>query len=121
MTAEFSGVSGGVITLKASGLLKEDELQSVQQKMSDVIAKQKKVRILVLVENFDGWDPDGTWNDFSFQDKFDPFIEKMAIVGDKEWEELALLFSAQGLRGFPIEYFVPADSGKARAWLASDA
>jgi hypothetical protein len=105
------------MTLRASGLLKEDELLGVQKKMAAVISKQKKARILVLVEDFEGWDPNGTWNDFSFQDKLDPSIEKMAIVGDKKWQDLALMFSAQGLRGFPIEYFVPADLGKAQAWL----
>jgi len=42
----------------------------------------------------------------------------MAIVGDKKWEDLTLLFTAKGLRKFPIEYFEPAAIAKARAWLA---
>lgn len=42
----------------------------------------------------------------------------MAIVGDKKWEDLALIFTAKGLRKFPIEYFEPAQIAHARAWLA---
>ena len=41
----------------------------------------------------------------------------MAIVGDTRWEDLALIFVAKGLRGFPIEYFEAAALDRARAWL----
>jgi hypothetical protein len=43
----------------------------------------------------------------------------MAIVGDRKWDDLALMFTAKGLRAFPIEYFEPAQLGAARAWLAA--
>jgi hypothetical protein len=36
------------------------------------------------------------------QERNDPYIEKMAIVGDKRWEDLALMFAAKGLGPFPI-------------------
>jgi len=121
MTAEVSDVRDGLLTLRVSGLLTEKDMLGAQQHMAEAILRQNKVRILALVDNFSGWDPGGTWDDFSFQDSFDPHIEKMAIVGDKKWEDLALLFSAKGLRGFPIEYFVPADIARARAWLEMDA
>jgi len=50
----------------------------------------------------------------------DPFIRKMAIVGEKKWEELAMLFTGQGMRKFPIEYFPPADLDRAKTWLTAD-
>ncbi len=59
--------------------------------------------MLVLTDNFEGWERGGAWNDFSFSDS-DASIERMAIVGDRKWEDLALLFTAKGLRAFPIEY-----------------
>jgi hypothetical protein len=42
----------------------------------------------------------------------------MAIIGEEQWRDLTLLFTSQGLRPFPIEYFVPARLAEARAWLA---
>jgi hypothetical protein len=42
----------------------------------------------------------------------------MAIVGEKKWEDLTLMFVAKGLRSFPIEYFQPVELARARAWLA---
>jgi len=47
----------------------------------------------------------------------DASIDRMAIVGDRKWADLALLFTTQGLRPFPIEYFDTADAAGARAWL----
>lgn len=121
MSAEVSDVNDGVLTLRVSGLLTDKDMLGAQQQMAEEILRENKIRILALVENFSGWDPDSTWDDFSFQERFDPHIEKMAIVGEKKWQDLALLFTAKGLRGFPIEYFVPADMAGARAWLETDA
>ena len=42
----------------------------------------------------------------------------MAIVGERKWEDLALLFTAKGLRPFPIEYFEPKTMTEAQDWLA---
>jgi hypothetical protein len=41
----------------------------------------------------------------------------MAIVGDRRWKDLALIFACKGIRPFPIEYFAPSEIEKARVWL----
>ena len=74
--------------------------------------------ILVLTEGFQGWERGGDWGDLSFQMGNDSFIEKLAIVGEKQWEDLALLFAAKGFRRFPVEYFQPTELSRAHAWLA---
>ena len=60
-------------------------------------------------------------SDFSFQVAHDDDIERMAIVGDEQWRDLTLLFTSQGLRPFPIEYFAPGRLAEARAWLLEKA
>ena len=75
-------------------------------------------RVLVLTHNFAGWERGGAWNDFSFSDS-DASIERMAIVGDRKWEDLALMFTAKGLRAFPIEFFAPEQVSAAQDWLAA--
>jgi len=119
MSAQIADVSGGVITFKVSGKLAKNELAIVQKAAAEVIQRSGKVRFLVLVEAFDGIDSAGNWADVSFQADYDPFIEKIAIVGDKKWEDVALLFTAKGVRRVPIEYFQPADLAKATTWLAA--
>ena len=77
------------------------------------------MRILILTQNFQGWGAGGEdWGDLSFQDEHDPLIEKLAIVGEDRWEDLALMFVSKGLRRFPVEYFQPTELTRARAWLA---
>jgi hypothetical protein len=119
MAAEIVSVAGGVLTLKVSGKLTQAELTAVQKATGNVLGKEKKLRILVLTQNFAGWERGGNWNDFSFQTEQDANIERMAIVAERKWEDLALMFTAKGLRAFPIEFFEPAQLAAARAWLAA--
>jgi len=118
MGAEITNSENGVVAIKVTGKLAEAELAAVQQRVAEIIRVKGKIRILVQTESFEGWDR-GKWDDFSMQEKNDVYIEKMAIVGDKQWQDLALIFTAKGLRPFPIEYFAPGELAKARAWLAS--
>jgi hypothetical protein len=117
MSAQIVDTSDGVVTARISGKLTQPELAALQRATGDIIRKAGKARLLVLVENFEGWQRGGDWGDLSFQMEHDAQIEKMAIVGDRKWEELALIFAAKGFRSFPVEYFEPAQIAKARAWL----
>jgi hypothetical protein len=117
MSAEFLGVLEGAITIRISGRLTHPELTEVQRSVGDLISKQGKSRLLVLVEDFEGTTKEGNWGDFSFQQEYDPMIEKIALVGDKKWEDMAYLFTGKGVRRVAIQYFPSADLAKARAWL----
>ena len=118
MSAEIASVAGHVLTMKVSGTLTETELASLQAAAGKIISTGGKWRLLVLAENFKGWERGGAWNDFSFSDR-DASIERMAIVGDRKWEDLSLMFTAKGLRSFPIEFFAPEQLGAAQDWLAA--
>ena len=116
MSAEIAKESGHVLTMKVSGTLSQAELAGMQSATASVIRAGGKWRILVLTENFEGWERGGTWNDFSVM-SLDASIERMAIVGEPRWQEMTLLFTAAGMRPFPIRYFEPAQINAARQWL----
>src|SRR5688572_6535335 len=118
MSVEIIEHSGSTLTARISGKLTQPELGALQDAAGDILKKHGKTRLLILTDNFDGWERGGDWGDLSFSIEHDKHIEKMAIVGEKKWEALVLLFTSKGLRRFPIEYFQPADIVKARAWLA---
>lgn len=118
MSAEIASVAGHMLTVKVSGTLTEPELMSMQAAAGKIIGTGGKWRLLVLTENFKGWERGGAWNDFSFSDR-DASIERMAIVGERKWEELSLIFTAKGLRAFPIEYFTTDQMSAAQDWLAA--
>jgi hypothetical protein len=120
MSVEILSTTGGILAARLTGKLTRAELAVWQNAVVGLIQEQGKVRLLVIAENFEGWEKGGDWGDISFQMDHDPHIEKMAIVGEQKWAELALIFTGKGLRDFPIEYFPPTDLAKAQAWLATD-
>ena len=120
MSAEIVGVEGGILTLKVSGRLMLSELTAVQKQGAEILRQHGKMSILVLGEGFDGWDPGDDWSDISFQLEYDQFIEKIALVGEKCWGELAQIFAGRGLREARVEYFPSTDLPKARAWLTAN-
>lgn len=103
--------------MRVSGRLTQRELTNAQAETARIIGASGRIRILVLAQDFAGWEKGGSWGDFSFQTAHDDDIERMAIVGKEEWRELSLVFAAKGLRPFPIEYFTPDRLAEARTWL----
>ncbi len=118
MSAEITSTSGGIVTARVTGVLTQPELARLQESVVAFIRQHGSVAILVLVEDFQGWQQGDEWGEVSFMDN-DPYIRKMAIVGEKQWENLTLVFTAKWLRPFPIEYFLPADLARAQAWLTA--
>lgn len=107
----------GLVIFRVAGQLAKAELDAVQSQAESII-QNGNTRLLVITENFSGWQKQGDWNDFSFAERNDPYITKMAIVGEDKWRDLIYTFTLKGLRKFPIEYFLPDQEMAARQWLA---
>lgn len=106
-----------VAVFRVSEKLDKDELEQVQSECETAIQKIGNIKILVILENFSGWKKAEGWEDTSFASRNDAYIDKMAIVGDSEWRDLAYAFTLKGLRPVPIEYFNATQETEARAWL----
>jgi hypothetical protein len=117
MSAEIVSNSGGIVTARITGVLTQPDLARLQQSVVSLLRQQGSLRILVIAEDFRGWQEGDEWGEVSFMEN-DPYIRKMAIVGERQWENLVLVFTAKVLRPFPIEYFQPSDLARAQAWLA---
>jgi hypothetical protein len=116
MPVEVIELSGNVVMVFVSGQLTEAELAEAQLTAAKAMAPMDRVRIVVIVDDFEGWQKGADWNDMSFQMENDSKIERMALVGDRRWKDLVLAFVGQGLREFPIEYFERGQMATARAW-----
>lgn len=121
MSARIVDVENGLVTVRIVGRLEYAEWKEVHAGAEEVLAHTDKIRVLILAEDFEGWEKGGNWGDPSFSVRLDDRVEKMAIVSEQQWGDLALLFTAKGLRSFPVEYFLPKDIRKARQWLAEEA
>lgn len=107
-----------LVVFSVSGKLDMAEYINAQQQVIAGGGQSEKARVLILLDNFAGWASDKNWGDVSSAEQIDPYIERMAIVGEPEWEVMVSAFTLKGLRPFPIEYFDTRDESKAREWLA---
>lgn len=108
----------GIFTV--TGKLASDELKQAQNQAEKIIKQLGGIKILIVLDEFLGWKKDQHWDDFSFGERNDQYINKIAIVGDKKWEDLIYAFTLKGLRPFPIEYFSEADLSLAKEWLIKE-
>ena len=118
MSATFEAAPGGTGIIRISEKLSLQEFAKVQQEAAAFLRARGRGRLMIIAVGFEGWEQGGGWEDQGFQEENDSRIERMAIVVEKSWEDLALAFVGKGLRPFPIEYFNPAELDKARAWLS---
>ena len=117
MPVQFAVENGDLGVFRVSGQLSVAELEHAQGECEAVIKKEGQIKILVVLENFIGWKKAKGWEDVSFFERNDPYIKKMAIVGDAEWRDSAYAFTGKGLRIVPIKYFDVNQEEAARQWL----
>ena len=109
-----------IFVLRISGTLKQSEFGAEQKAIADRIDAGAKPRVLVIGENFEGWERGADWNDVDFMLSHGGKIEKIAVVAEPKWEAHALAFAGAGLRRAPVRFFPSAQVEPARAWLQSD-
>jgi hypothetical protein len=112
--------TGPIISVKISGEIDKTEVTQIQAAALGAIQRCGKIRALFILDNFHGWKRDGNWGDISFMTQHDQEISKIAVVGDEQWRDLVCAFLAKGFRAAAVEYFVPTDLPKARAWLETE-
>ncbi len=75
-----------------------------------------RLKILIDMKDFEGWSLEAAWDDFKFGLEIREDIEKMAVVGDKKWEELFTKMVGWLISG-KAKFF--RDKEEARRWLTS--
>ena len=106
-----------IYVMRISGILKRSEFAAEQDSIAKKIDTGSKPRVLVVSENFEGWERGADWNDLDFMISHGGEIARIAIVAEPKWETSALAFAGAGIRGAPVRFFQPNELGKAREWL----
>lgn len=108
--------SNKVIGFKLSGKLHDEDYKHFVPEVDKAIAKDGKIRMLAWFHDFHGWDMHALWDDTKFATTHCTKIEKIALVGEKTWEE----WMAKVCKPFTmaeIKYFDAANIDDAWAWL----
>jgi hypothetical protein len=113
---KMSASSKNVIGFRMTGKLTNADYKALAPEFEDGIKRYGKIRLLWLLEDFHGWEPKAAWDDYDYWRKYGKEIERVAIVGNKRWEEwmtkLAQLFMKGG-----VKYFDESQLDDAWAWV----
>ena len=104
--------------LRISGILKRSEFGAEETELARHIDTGLKPCLLVILENFEGWERGADWNDLDFYISHGRRISRIAIVAEPRWEALALAFAGAGIRCAPVKFFRLTNSSRHEAGLA---
>jgi SpoIIAA-like len=113
--------AGNIFRLDMRGTLRKADLDRCQASLAAEMRRLGPVRLLFVLDRFEGWEPSDNWSDLTFYATYGDTIDRIAIVGDERWRSEALMFAGADLRRAPVEFF-PGSSGAdaaARAWLTA--
>jgi len=106
----------GVLAFKATGKLSDEDYQTFLPLLEEEIRKSGRISLYVELEDFEGWEPKGVWDDMRFGFQHDRDFKRIAIVGDKTWEHAGItvadLFTQTNMR-----FFSRDEADIAWAWL----
>lgn len=80
------------------------------------IANHGKIRLLLDMKNFHGWDAGAFWEDLKFGIHDFNHFSRIAMVGDKKWEKAMAVVCKPFITG-TVKYFDRKDIEEARAWI----
>lgn len=107
---------GNVLGVQAVGRLTDADYKSFLPKIEQQIDEHGKIRLLVDMEDFDGWDLYAAWDDFTFGMTHWHHYEKMALVGDRDWEKMVAQIGNLLMRG-DVRFFELRDRDAAWNWV----
>ena len=117
MGATIQQEEGDLIVLRITGLLRKAEFDAALEAEAGKWKPETKVKVLVILEDFKGWERGADWGDVSFLLEHDKQIDKVAIVADPKWETGSLTFAGAGFRQGQVKFFPVKQLALARGWL----
>ena len=113
----LTGLPAHTVGFKMSGKLHDEDYKKFVPLVDAEISKEGKVNLLAQFHDFHGWDAKALWDDIKFSTTHCTKIQRVALVGDKAWEN----WMASVCKPFTlakVRYFDTADIESAKTWLA---
>jgi hypothetical protein len=114
---EITRIDDEVLHVRISGVMKLVDQYSMQAAGMELIGEGRKVRLLVTLLEFQGWEKGVDWSDVGFLMAHGDDIAKMAIVGDERWKDLVFAFVGKGFRNTDIKFFDSSSQKEAEIWI----
>ncbi|MHC4991461.1 MAG: SpoIIAA family protein [Planctomycetota bacterium] len=86
MIEQLDSSSDRILGFKMSGKLHDEDYKHFVPIVDDAV-ESGKIRMLAQFEDFHGWDAHALWDDIKFATKHCSDIDRIALVGEKKWEQ----------------------------------
>jgi len=107
--------SGNVIGYKAVGTITKEDVEKVKPDLQYLAQNEGKFCMLFDLDQFQGETVEALTEDLEFGLEYGNDIQKIAIVGDKEWEEKVT--NTANTLGMNAKYFHTSEIEQAWRWL----
>ena len=108
--------AGRTLEIRITGKLTREDYEQFVPMMEQRIQQHGKLRLLVSMHDFHGWNAGALWEDLKFDLKHFNDIERLAIVGESKWQKGMSVF-CRPFTTAKIRYFDQADATQADEWL----
>jgi hypothetical protein len=117
---EISSENGGkLLIIGITGKLHANDYKHCVPIVEKAIEEHGKIRLLVQMHHFHGWDGAALWKDVKFDVKHFNDIERLVIVGETTWEKWMAIFCKPFTKA-TIRYYASDQTAEARAWISTE-
>ena len=94
------------LTLKATGKLTHEDYETITPLIDSALGAVEHAKVKALIDGteLEGWSLRAAWDDFRIGLKHGNEFEKIAILGNKNWQEMAAKIGSWFISG-EIKYF----------------
>ena len=111
--------AGKVVGYKASGRLHDGDYRVMEGELSALIREHGRIRLVVVLEGFAGWEAPSAWEDFRFGMENNCAFERVAVVGESRWQAFLSSVAKPFIRG-AFKYFKQAEIVEAWEWARDE-
>ena len=108
--------NSNIVYTTSSGTLEKKDYDALLPLVEQKIQQFGKIRLYFEMTDFTGWKPDAFLRDLNFDIKHVKDFEKVAMVGDKKWQEL-ITGLMKPFTPATIKFFPLTDKEKAKEWV----
>jgi hypothetical protein len=107
---------GNIIWVRVSEKLTKEDYGELIPAWENMIKMHGKMRLVFDMQNFHGWEPVAAWDDLKFSVEHSEKVEKVAMIGDKKWEEWVAKLGSM-LSKAQVRFFESQNRVEAERWI----